>query len=47
MKQRHFEKEQYINMLAKDKEEMKVRGAALWWCDVCGVMLTRVCLCAV
>lgn len=24
MKQKHFEKEQYINILAKDKEEMKV-----------------------
>ncbi|XP_067262414.1 golgin subfamily A member 2 isoform X6 [Chanodichthys erythropterus] len=29
MKQRHFEKEQYINMLAKDKEEMKVKLAEL------------------
>lgn len=24
MKQKHHEKEQYINMLAQDKEEMKV-----------------------
>lgn len=24
MKQKHMEKEQYINMLAQDKEEMKV-----------------------
>uniref|UniRef100_A0A671QRN6 Golgin subfamily A member 2-like n=1 Tax=Sinocyclocheilus anshuiensis TaxID=1608454 RepID=A0A671QRN6_9TELE len=29
MKQRHFEKEQYINMLAKDKEEMKAKLAEL------------------
>ncbi|XP_051981437.1 golgin subfamily A member 2-like isoform X11 [Xyrauchen texanus] len=29
MKQRHFEKEQYINILAKDKEEMKVKLAEL------------------
>ncbi|XP_066568954.1 golgin subfamily A member 2 isoform X3 [Amia ocellicauda] len=29
MKQRHFEKEQYINMLAKDKEEMKMKLAEL------------------
>ncbi|XP_057212045.1 golgin subfamily A member 2 isoform X4 [Triplophysa rosa] len=29
MKQRHFEKEQYINMLAKDKEEMKTKLAEL------------------
>ncbi|XP_051523327.1 golgin subfamily A member 2 isoform X2 [Myxocyprinus asiaticus] len=29
MKQRHFEKEQYINTLAKDKEEMKAKLAEL------------------
>ncbi|XP_059405319.1 golgin subfamily A member 2 isoform X2 [Carassius carassius] len=29
MKQRHFEKEQYINLLAKDKEEMKAKLAEL------------------
>ncbi|XP_058631523.1 golgin subfamily A member 2 isoform X4 [Onychostoma macrolepis] len=29
MKQRHYEKEQYINMLAKDKEEMKAKLAEL------------------
>uniref|UniRef100_A0A672P4C4 Golgin subfamily A member 2-like n=1 Tax=Sinocyclocheilus grahami TaxID=75366 RepID=A0A672P4C4_SINGR len=29
MKQRHFEKEQYINILAKDKEEMKAKLAEL------------------
>uniref|UniRef100_A0AAY4AUR5 Golgin subfamily A conserved domain-containing protein n=1 Tax=Denticeps clupeoides TaxID=299321 RepID=A0AAY4AUR5_9TELE len=29
MKQRHIEKEQYINMLAKDKEEMKTKLAEL------------------
>ncbi len=29
MKQKHYEKEQYINILAKDKEEMKVRAAAV------------------
>ncbi|XP_035248133.1 golgin subfamily A member 2 isoform X4 [Anguilla anguilla] len=29
MKQRHLEKEQYISMLAKDKEEMKVKLAEL------------------
>ncbi|XP_043096503.1 golgin subfamily A member 2 isoform X4 [Puntigrus tetrazona] len=29
MKQRHYEKEQYINMLAKDKEEMKTKLAEL------------------
>nr|XP_055054262.1 golgin subfamily A member 2 isoform X4 [Misgurnus anguillicaudatus] len=29
MKQKHFEKEQYINILAKDKEEMKAKLAEL------------------
>ncbi|XP_056601817.1 golgin subfamily A member 2 isoform X7 [Triplophysa dalaica] len=29
MKQKHFEKEQYINILAKDKEEMKTKLAEL------------------
>lgn len=29
MKQRHYEKEQYINILAKDKEEMKAKLAEL------------------
>lgn len=29
MKQKHYEKEQYINILAKDKEEMKVKVAEL------------------
>ncbi|XP_073696998.1 golgin subfamily A member 2-like isoform X3 [Garra rufa] len=29
MKQRHYEKEQYINLLAKDKEEMKAKLAEL------------------
>lgn len=29
MKQKHYEKEQYINILAKDKEEMKVKLAEL------------------
>lgn len=39
MKQRHMEKDQYINMLAKDKEEMKVPDdVTLCW----NVLLIRI-----
>lgn len=31
MKQKHQEKEQYINMLAQDKEEMKVLYSHIFW----------------
>lgn len=42
MKQKHHEKEQYISMLAQDKEEMKVLFINVYTVESCGKEMTRI-----